>query len=73
MRNMRRVAKTGGIVSSRETMRRYLGPTIPLLNTALEQYAMLMRKRGADPDLGERIHALAYEVGFEWAKIRSSA
>jgi SAM-dependent methyltransferase len=67
LREMRRVAKPGGIVAAREVD--YAGtfwyPLLPDLDAWLALYERVHRSNGGEPDAGRRLAAWAREAGFE--------
>ena len=67
LREMRRVAKPGGIVAAREVD--YAGtfwfPQLPGLDAWITLYDAVHRSNGGEPDAGRRLHAWAREAGFD--------
>lgn len=67
LREMRRVAKPGGIVAARDVD--YAGtiwfPLLPGLADWLDLYERVHRSNGGEPDAGRRLKAWALEAGFE--------
>jgi len=67
LREMRRVAKPGGLVAAREVD--YAGtiwyPELPGLDSWLNLYERVHRSNGGDPDAGRRVKAWAQAAGFE--------
>lgn len=66
LREMRRVAKPGGIVAARDVD--YAGtiwyPLLPGLDEWLDLYSRVHRSNGGEPDAGRRLKAWALEAGF---------
>lgn len=66
LREMRRVAKPGGIVAVRDAdfhgMSWY--PAIPELDEWMELYQRIARRNGAEPDAGRRLVSWAQSAGF---------
>ncbi|MEV7456794.1 methyltransferase domain-containing protein [Pseudarthrobacter oxydans] len=66
LREMRRVAKPGGIVAVRDAdfhgMSWY--PAIPELDEWMELYQRIARRNGAEPDAGRRLVSWAQAAGF---------
>jgi SAM-dependent methyltransferase len=66
LREMRRVAKPGGIVAVRDAdfhgMSWY--PAIPELDEWMELYQKIARRNGAEPDAGRRLVSWAQSAGF---------
>jgi SAM-dependent methyltransferase len=73
LQEMRRVAKTGGIVSTRDNTRRICIPFTPKLQKNFDMFDSFLRSRGAEPEFGERNHCVAHEAGFEWDRIEMSS
>lgn len=73
MREMRRLVKLGGIVSTRDNAQRALVPAVPGVLKNLAAFDRLCQIRGANPDLGQRNHLLAHDAGFEWDRIEMSS
>ncbi|MQA10165.1 MAG: methyltransferase domain-containing protein [Pseudonocardiaceae bacterium] len=73
LREMRRVAKPGGIVAARDAD--YAGmtwyPTAPGMDQWLSVYRAVARANGGEPDAGRRLLSWARQAGFE--EITSSA
>lgn len=67
LREMRRVAKPGGIIAARDID--YAGtfwfPVIPGLELWLDLYERVHRSNGGEPNAGRRLKAWAREAGFE--------
>ena len=66
---MRRLAKVGGIVSTRDCVRRILHPPEPKLLEHLEKFYQYSRGKGSEPDFGQQNHEAAHAAGFEWGDI----
>ena len=66
LREMRRVAKPGGIVAVRDAdfhgMSWY--PAIPELDEWMDLYQRIARRNGAEPDAGRRLVSWAQSAGF---------
>src|SRR5690242_16281127 len=66
LREMRRVAKAGGIVAARDAdfhgMSWY--PAVPELDEWMELYQRIARRNGAEPDAGRRLVSWAQSAGF---------
>lgn len=69
LQEMRRLVKTGGILSTRDCVRRFVLPPMPGIEKNLETFYTFSRSKGADPDFGQRHHIVAHEAGFEWDDI----
>jgi len=67
LREMRRVAKPGGLVAARDVD--YAGtiwyPRVPGLDLWLDVYEQVHRSNGGEPDAGRHLKAWAREAGFE--------
>jgi len=74
LREMRRVAKPGGIVAARDVD--YAGiiwyPRVPGLDLWLDVYEQVHRSNGGEPDAGRHLKAWAREAGFEEVEISAS-
>jgi ubiquinone/menaquinone biosynthesis C-methylase UbiE len=73
MREMRRLTKPGGIVSTRDNAHRAVVPPIPGLMKNLETFYRFSASKGADPNFGLRSHVVAHEAGFNWEDIEMSS
>lgn len=73
LREMRRVAKPGGIISTRDCVRRILAPPEPKILEHLEKFYQYSRNKGAEPDFGLQNHEAAHAAGFEWDNIEMSS
>lgn len=66
LREMRRVAKPGGLVAARDVD--YAGtiwyPRVPGLDLWLDLYELVHRSNGGEPDAGRHLKAWAREAGF---------
>jgi SAM-dependent methyltransferase len=66
LREMKRVAKRGGVVAARDVD--YAGtiwfPQLPGLDAWLDLYERVHRSNGGEPDAGRRLKAWALEAGF---------
>jgi SAM-dependent methyltransferase len=75
LREMRRVAKPGGIVANREcdymTMTWY--PEVDGMNDWQKLYERVARSNGGEPNAGRRLHAWARRAGFDWGSITATA
>ncbi|KAI0667743.1 methyltransferase type 11 [Trametes maxima] len=75
LKEMRRVAKPGGLVSARESdfagMAWY--PDVPGLEEWRQGYRRVARANGGEPDSGRRLHVWAKEAGFECEDLTLSA
>jgi SAM-dependent methyltransferase len=67
LREMRRVAKPGGVVAARDVD--YDGiiwfPELPALDAWLRLYGLVHRSNGGEPNAGRRLKAWAREAGFD--------
>ncbi|KAF7971811.1 hypothetical protein HWV62_19899 [Athelia sp. TMB] len=74
LREMRRVAKPGGLVAVRSidfsAMTWY--PEVEGLRDWSALHNDVSRANGGEPDAGRRLHAWAHEAGYEWANITVS-
>jgi len=73
LRELRRVAKPGGIVAARETAVGSIYPELPSLEASWNLAATMIRLRGGNPHPGKKIHAWAKEAGFGRSSIACSA
>ena len=73
MREMRRLVKPGGIVSTRDNADRIPIPSIEGVKRSMTLFDRFSRSRGADPEFGRVNHLVAREAGFEWDKIEMSS
>lgn len=75
IREMRRVAKTGGLVCLREgdqgTVTFY--PEVDGLQEFIDLYCKIARANGGEPDAGRRLHTWVKEAGFQAADITVTA
>lgn len=74
LRNMKRLAKPGGIVAVRDVdysaMTWY--PEMPGLRAWSDLYIDVAKGINCDPNIGKRLHALAMEAGFQRRDIEAS-
>jgi len=73
LQEMRRVAKTGDIVSTSDGTRQILFPPTRILEKQFEIFYAFLRLQGADPRFAERNHTVAHEASFEWDQIEMSS
>ena len=73
MREMRRLVKPGGIVSTRDNADRIPIPLIEGVKRSMTLFDRFSRSRGADPEFGRVNHLVAREAGFEWDKVEMSS
>lgn len=73
LKEMRRVAKPNGIISSRDVHHTTLIPADPVLVRMSDKYSDFVRGRGADLTFGASNHVKAHEAGFAWDKIETSS
>lgn len=73
MREMRRLFRLGGIISTRDNAQRALLPAVPGVLKNLTAFDRLCQMRDADPDLGQRNRLLAHDAGSEWDSIDVSS
>ncbi|GFF24157.1 uncharacterized methyltransferase C1B3.06c [Aspergillus udagawae] len=75
LREMRRVAKHGGLVAARESD--YAGfvwyPATPGLDVWRETYLKVTRANGGEPNAGRMVHAWARAAGFAREEIKCSS
>ncbi|THH19894.1 hypothetical protein EW146_g1336 [Bondarzewia mesenterica] len=71
LREMRRVAKPGGIVAARESDSSafFWYPDVEGMNDFQKLYQKVARSNGGEPDAGRRLHVWAKEAGFSRADI----
>ena len=70
---MRRLAKVGGIVSTRDCTRRVLSPPEPKLVEHLDKFIQYARSKGSEPDFGQFNHEAAHAAGFSCDDIEMSS
>ena len=74
LREMRRVARPGGIIAARDVD--YAGtfwyPQLPGLDAWIDLYERVHRSNGGEPDAGRRLKAWAREAGLEDAETTAS-
>lgn len=73
LREMRRVAKPGGIVAARESAQFLWYPDNEAIAKGHELRDRIAKSRGGNPNPGRLIHAWAAQAGFERARIQKSA
>ncbi|GJE88048.1 UbiE family methyltransferase [Phanerochaete sordida] len=75
LREMRRVARPGGLVAVREVDFRALSwyPDTPAMDRWLDLYLRVTRGNGGTPDAGRFLHVWAREAGFDPAQVTCSA
>lgn len=73
IKEMRRLTKVGGIVSTRDCTRRILSPPDPQLFEHLDKFMQYARNKGSDPDFGESHQVAAHAAGFDWKDIEMSS
>lgn len=73
LREMKRVAKRGGIVAVRETAGMSWYPQTEGLTKWKDIHMRVSRGRGGNPDPGKEIHVWAREAGWERGEIECSA
>ena len=75
LREMRRVAKGGGVVAARDgdygSMTWF--PELPALDRWREVYRLVARTNGGEPDAGRRLLAWSHEAGFDDVHATASA
>jgi hypothetical protein len=75
LREMRRVAKSGGVVAARDgdygSMTWF--PELPALDRWREVYCLVARANGGEPDAGRRLLAWSHDAGFEDVDATASA
>ncbi|KFY27332.1 hypothetical protein V493_03559 [Pseudogymnoascus sp. VKM F-4281 (FW-2241)] len=72
LREMRRVAKPGGIVAARESASMTWYPESAGITTWRDLTAKVSRARGGNPHPGSSIHCWAREAGFEKSQVQCS-
>ena len=74
LREMRRVARPGGLVAVRDADYSAMSwhPRLPELDEWMELYQRIARGNGAEPDAGRRLPGWAQDAGFEDIEISSS-
>lgn len=73
MKEMRRLTKRGGMVSSRDNAFRTWIPLNPALEKGIEGFDRHCEARGVDSFFGRRSHIVAHEVGFGWDEIETGS
>ncbi|KAF9536357.1 hypothetical protein EC957_011277, partial [Mortierella hygrophila] len=73
LREMKRVAKPGGVVAVRESAVPTWYPELPGLQTFWDLQMRMARLKGSNPHPGKYIHIWAREAGFERSEITCSA
>lgn len=73
LREMRRVAKPGGIVAARESASMLWYPENEGITKWAELDQQMRKARGGNPHPGRMIHVWAEEAGFEKSQIKKSA
>jgi ubiquinone/menaquinone biosynthesis C-methylase UbiE len=75
LREMRRVAKPGGVVAVRDSDYAAFTwfPRLPGLDDWLDLYERVARAGGGEPDAGRRLKAWALRAGFDEAQVESSS
>lgn len=73
MREMRRILKPGGILSTVDSAMHVVVPSIPGVIDSEKAYERFSRAKGADPNFGQRHHIVAHEAGFAWEDIEISS
>ncbi len=75
LREMRRVAKSGGIIAARDTD--FLGmtwhPDVAGMNEWRDLYIRVARSNGGEPNAGRQLHAWARKAGFDRARMTVTA
>lgn len=72
LREMRRVARKGGIVALRESASMTWYPDMPVLMEWKDLHMRVSKARGGNPDPGSWIHVWAREAGFKREDIKCS-
>ena len=70
LKEMRRVTKTGGVVSTRDNCHVFRYPDAPLLNKHVDKFIAASRARGAHPTGSHVNHIWMNEAGFPWESIK---
>ncbi len=70
---MRRVLKTGGILTIRDNIDLFHFPHDNMIQKNQDWFREFCRKSGGDPQAGLRSHVWVHEAGFPWDKIQFSA
>ncbi|KAF7984200.1 hypothetical protein HWV62_15980 [Athelia sp. TMB] len=75
LREMRRVAKRGGLVAVRDADYAAMAwfPEVDGMREWRDLYRAVARGNGGEPDAGRMLHAWAHQAGFAWADISVSA
>ncbi|KAL3457091.1 UbiE/COQ5 methyltransferase [Aspergillus heterothallicus] len=73
LREMRRVAKHGGLVAARESDRFSWSPPNSGIEAWLDVTSRVARARGGNPHPGRMLHLWAREAGFDLEDVRRSA
>lgn len=73
LQEMRRVAKRGGLVSTRDNAAMIRVPIYPAIERQVEMFHDYSRNRGSDPLFGRASHITAHEAGFEWQDVQMSS
>lgn len=70
MQEMRRIVKIGGILSTRDCVRRVLAPPVPKLVEHLDRFMDYARSKRSDPDFGQTHHEAARAADFDGLTLR---
>ncbi|KAF9363556.1 hypothetical protein BGX34_003847 [Mortierella sp. NVP85] len=73
LREMKRVAKPGGIVAARESGEASWYPELPGLQACRDLAETMVRLKGGNPNPGKKIHVWAKEAGFNRSNITCSS
>lgn len=73
LKEMKRVAKKGGLIAVRETDSFRWYPQLPGLQDWYDLHYRVSKAKGGNPHPGSRIHVWAHEAGFERENIKRSA
>lgn len=73
LREMRRLTKLGGIVSTRDNSDRIWFPKLAALDRSVVLFDRFTRSRGADPEYGRKHHVDAHVAGFAYEDIKTSS